>query len=228
MNPYRILGLSVDATPEDVRTAYRRRALELHPDHSGAGSDPFMELQEAYGILSDPARRAAWDRKRASAVGDPLTAPRRGAEPLRPVERASGFRKVSLFDSFDTYGPSWEELVDRWQDNFTLGSRPKAERMESLMVDVPLSADQAARGGELMLSVPARLPCRSCGGHGAVGRYLCWRCGGSGSVSGEAPVRVTYPAGLLDSCVVRLPLDRFGIENFYLTVRFRVSAAEAF
>jgi molecular chaperone DnaJ len=227
MNPYRILGLSIQATPEDVRTAYRRRALELHPDHSGSGSAPFLELQEAYGILSDPVRRAAWDRRRAAAAGEPLTAPGWGAEPLRPVDRASGFREVSMFDSFDTFGPSWEELSDRWQDNFTLGSRPKAERMQSLTVDVPLSAEQAAWGGEVLLSVPARLPCRSCAGHGGVGGYLCWRCGGTGSVTGEVPLRVRYPAGLIDCYLARLPLDRFGIQNFYLTVRFRVSAVEA-
>jgi DnaJ-class molecular chaperone len=227
MNPYRILGLSGQATPEDIRAAYRRRALELHPDHSGSGAEPFLELQEAYGILSDPQRRSAWDRKRPRGVVEPLTAPHRGAEPLRPVEPASGFREVSMFDSFDTYSPSWEELFDRWQGNLALGSRPKSERMESLTVDVPLSADQAACGGQMLLSVPARVPCRSCRGGGAVGGYLCWRCGGTGSVSGEVPLRVAYPAGLLDPYVVRLRLDRFGIRNTYLTVRFRVSAAEA-
>lgn len=227
MNPYRILGITIDATPDDVRSAYRRRALQLHPDQTGAEEEPFLELQEAYGILSDPARRSAWDRGHFWEGGEPRSNRSTRAEPLRPVERASDFAEVSLFGSFQTYRPSWEELVERWDDNFALGSRPKAERMESLVVDVPISRQQAAWGGEVLLSVPARVACRSCAGHGAVGRYLCWRCGGTGAVSGDVPLRVSYPAGTRDSCVVRIPLDGVGIQSFYLTIRFRVSAAES-
>jgi len=146
---------------------------------------------------------------------------------LRPVERASGFRDLSLFGSFQTYRPSWEELAERWDDNFALGSRPKAERMESLVVEVPISRQQAAWGGEVLLSVPARVACRSCAGHGAVGQYLCWRCGGTGAVSGDVPLLVAYPAGTRDAYVVRIPLDSLGIHSFYLTIRFRVSSAES-
>ena len=49
--------------PEEIRSAYRRLAIELHPDLSGFGSDQFLELQEAYSVLSDPMRRAVYDRE---------------------------------------------------------------------------------------------------------------------------------------------------------------------
>ena len=54
---YLILGLTPEATAEEIRSAYRRLAIELHPDLSGFGSDQFLELQEAYSVLSDPMRR---------------------------------------------------------------------------------------------------------------------------------------------------------------------------
>ena len=73
--------------------------------------------------------------------------------------------------------------------------------------------------------VPAQLVYPACGGQGSVGPYECAHCEGHGAVTGEYPVTVGYPAGLQQDYVVRLPLDRFGIQNFYLTVRFRLTEA---
>jgi molecular chaperone DnaJ len=106
-----------------------------------------------------------------------------------------------------------------------LVTRPKAERLESLNVEVPLSPQQAFAGGEVRIMVPARLVCPACRGHGSVGPYECSRCEGHGAVTGEYPVRISYPVGLETDHLVRLPLDRFGIQNFYLTVRFRPAAS---
>jgi hypothetical protein len=55
-----------------------------------------------------------------------------------------------------------------------------------------------------------------------VGGYECWRCEGHGALTTEQPVEVAYPPGIPDGYAMRIPLDRFGIENFYLTVLFRV------
>ncbi len=61
-NYYLILGITADATKEDIKAAFRRRAMELHPDRSGLGSGPFQEAQEAYSVLADPDRRRRYDR----------------------------------------------------------------------------------------------------------------------------------------------------------------------
>src|SRR3954471_24282757 len=60
---YLILGVSSDASAEEIRTAFHRRAQELHPDHSGLDAGPFIELQQAYQVLSDPGRRVEYDRQ---------------------------------------------------------------------------------------------------------------------------------------------------------------------
>ena len=73
--------------------------------------------------------------------------------------------------------------------------------------------------------VPARLVCPACHGQGGIGPYQCPHCQGHGGVTGEYPVGVSYPAGLQQDYIIRLPLDRLGIENFYLTVRFRPTEA---
>ncbi|MBK9139464.1 MAG: J domain-containing protein [Verrucomicrobia bacterium] len=230
-NYYLILGVPADASREDIKAAFRRRALELHPDRSGMGSGPFLEVQEAYRVLGDPELRRRYDREhralalhgRSRPPAEPLVSPRPKAEPLRPVEPARGFREVSLTESFETYRPSFDELFDRFWSNFEDVTRPKAERLESLTVEVVVSPEEAQWGGQVRVWVPARAACPACGGRGAIGGYECWRCAGHGALTSELPLDVAYPAGLRDGDAVRVPLDPFGVHNFYLTVLFRVA-----
>ncbi|MBV9877471.1 MAG: J domain-containing protein [Verrucomicrobia bacterium] len=233
-NYYFILRLAPEATQEQIRSAYRRRALELHPDLTGLGSDQFLELQEAYDVLSDPVRRQIYDRdaeeipiRRMEAMrpAETIIQRRHRAEPLTTDRPAREPDDISLFGSFETFSPSLDEVFERLWSNFTLLTRPKEERLESLNVEVPLSPQQAFAGGEVRIMVPARLVCPACRGHGGIGPYQCSRCEGHGAVTGEYPVRVSYPAGLREDYLVCINLDRFGIENFGLTVQFRPTAS---
>lgn len=230
---YIILGLEAGANSDDIKIAYRRRAVELHPDMSGAESEPFLTLQEAYSVLSDPERRREYDRQRQSAqssqaratrLGEPLAARRGGvAEPFRADHPRANLGRVRLTEDFETYAPSLDDIFDRIWSNFGPWERPKGERMRSLTVEIPISAEQAFHGGVARLEVPALLQCPICGGRGAVDFFECARCGGHGKLVGSAGVRVEFPGGLTGDYVTQIPLRQFGIENLYLTVRWRVS-----
>ena len=84
---YRLLGVALDASPEEIKKSYRRKALEMHPDLDPANpwaEDEFKELSAAYQILSDPVRRAQYDRGELTAGGqkrrakpEPETKPKR-------------------------------------------------------------------------------------------------------------------------------------------------------
>jgi molecular chaperone DnaJ len=221
-NYYLVLGVRTDASAEEIKSAFRRLALELHPDRSGLESEPFRRVQEAYNVLSDPVERQRYDKQI-------LIRPKHssGAEPLVPraEERAFGeepwIDEVSLFESFERFGPSFEELFDRLWSNFYPVNRPKAERPESLTLDIPLTRQQALRGGRVRILVPSITQCPGCAGRGHVGGFECWRCAGNGSVEVAMPVVVEFPPSHLDS-VVHASLSGTGIENLYLTVRFRV------
>jgi len=231
---YLVLRLAPEATQEQIRSAYRRLALELHPDLTGLGSDRFLELKEAYDVLSDPVLRQSYDRK-AQEIPihriEPMRAPetivqrRHRGEPLMTDWPTGKLDDISLFGSYESFSPSLDEVFERLRSNFTLLTRPKAERLESLNVEVPLSPQQAFAGGEVCILIPARQACPACDGHGGIGPYECSHCEGHGAVTGEYPVRVSYPAGLQGEYLVRIPLNRFGIENFYLTVQFRPTAS---
>ena len=107
-NYYLILGVGSRATLEEIKSAFRRRAMELHPDHSGKESEPFLEIHEAYNVLSDPERRRSYDRQSQEAPArrpprrpppEPLVTHRSKAEPLKRVAD----RGVSLETFFDSF-----------------------------------------------------------------------------------------------------------------------------
>ena len=119
-NYYLILGLASDASGEEIKTAFRRRALELHPDTSGLESGPFLELQEAYDVLGNPERRRRYDlqappvamkRRPRGPVAEPLVPQAPRVEPFRPQATNRSFRR----------NPPFEEVFDRLWSNFKSG-----------------------------------------------------------------------------------------------------------
>src|SRR5688572_19468671 len=104
---YMILGVSHTESPSGIRAAYRDRARRLHPDVAGDGAtSAFQELTEAYGVLSDPERRLAYNAS---------------------LEAAPPREPAPLFAHPETIRPSAEALYERWLRNFTGISIPKAE-----------------------------------------------------------------------------------------------------
>lgn len=232
-NYYVVLGLSPGASLDEIRSAYRQRAKEVHPDHAGGDSSAFVEVQEAYSVLSRPDRRRAYDemvrevRVYGTSRAEPMRAPGPRVEPLRPTTEPVHLGDVSLGRSFRTFSPSFEEIFDRLWSNFSSLSRPKAEGPESLGLEIVLSPDEARHGGTARILIPARAVCPTCGGRGGIGYYECWRCSGEGAISGQFPVNVSFPSMIRGKHRVVIPLDSFGIRNLYLTAIFRVGSIPA-
>lgn len=232
-NYYLILGISEEATLGDIKSAYRRLAKEFHPDLSGRDSSHFTDIQEAYSVLSDNERRRCYDRSLERlrdyrpphySGPEPLSPNKRGPEPIKPFDESpTDLGKISLLRSFDTFAPSFDEIFDRLWSNFTHLAPPKAERNESLNVEIPLSPQQARQGGQVRIMIPVQAVCPVCNGRGGIGYYECGRCAGEGAISGEYPVHINFPAGIPDDYQVSVPLNSFGIRNTHLVVHFRLT-----
>ncbi|MGD8339021.1 MAG: DnaJ domain-containing protein [Desulfobacterales bacterium] len=219
---FAILEVPSGATPEEVRSAYRRLAKEFHPDHYEGGSEPFRQIQEAYAVLGDPARRRAYEKSLADVLvkrsaGQTLYSE---PEPLIPKEGPVNIGEMSPVRSFQTFSPSFGEIFDWIWDNFSSVDRPKSGRVRHLTLEVPLSRQQAFRGGSAEVMVPVRAACPTCRGYGSDGYYECYRCAGQGAISGELPVSIAFPPGLVQNHSVIIPLEQFGIRNLHLTVLF--------
>jgi len=226
---YAILGISSNATEDEIRSAYRRLAKEYHPDHYEGGSEIFREIQEAYAVLGNARRRHAYEQYIAKA---PIKKPFRSAtyskpEPLIPEEEAVDIGEISPVRSFQSFTPSFDEIFDWLWSNFSDLAAPKSDRVQNLTLEVTLTPEQARRGGNARIMVPAQAVCPTCRGHGGVGFYECQRCAGEGAISGEMPVSVAFPPGLTKDHAVMIPLDRFGISNTHITVLFRPTTIDS-
>lgn len=228
---YVILGVESDASPEQIKSAYRRAAKRCHPDQSGGGSEPFLAIQEAYDVLGDPGRRRAYDdqlarEKKRSQPGrrparpEPLRRRRSPVEPLVPTRRPSAPR--NLF--FESPFPSLiEELLRRPWSDLETWLQPGARRgTEEFHIEVTLTREQALHGGHLRIWVPVQMRCPACRGWGGRGFFDCPDCFGSGTVVDEYPLDVAFPGGLADGSTASVPLSRPGMSLRSLVLHFRV------
>nr|CAB3462138.1 unnamed protein product [Digitaria exilis] len=106
---YEVLGLSRDCSPTDIKLAFRRLALSLHPDKQGPGADlaaataAFQELQHAHSVLSDPQERAYYDSHRSQILFSDASAGG-GAKSASPVPDLFAFFSSSAFSGFSDTG----------------------------------------------------------------------------------------------------------------------------
>ncbi|HPC82781.1 MAG TPA: molecular chaperone DnaJ [Thermoanaerobaculaceae bacterium] len=167
---YEVLGVARSASPAEIKAAYRKAAVKYHPDRNPGDKEAeerFKEAAEAYAVLSDPDKRAQYDRFGHSGVGEqPFT----------------GF-DASIFGDFaDILGNIFGF------EGFFGGSRRRSggpERGADLRVTTTLSFEDMARGVERTLTVVREESCETCRGAGttsASGRETCRACGGRGQV----------------------------------------------
>lgn len=111
---FAILEVTSSASPAEIRSAYRRLAKAYHPDYYGGDSKPFQQIQEAYAVLCDPAKRKAYEntlsstRIQRTARQSPYPEP----EPLAPRKRPAGLGVISPVRSFESISPSFDEIFD--------------------------------------------------------------------------------------------------------------------
>ena len=209
---FAILEVTSNATPDEVHSAYRRLAKTYHPDHSGGGSEPFQQVQEAYAVLGNPVTRQTYEKKLSNVrvQRTPNLRSNPEPEPLIPESGPADRGEISLVRSFETVSPSFDELLDWLWGNVSNVQPSKSRRIQNLILEMPLTREQALRGGNAKVMVPAQTLCPTCGGYGHIGYYDCHRCAGEGAISGEVPISVSFPPGLAKDHSVIIPLDRLG------------------
>jgi molecular chaperone DnaJ len=166
---YRVLGVSKDASADDIKKGYRKIAMQCHPDRNPGDKEceeKFKVASEAYEVLRDPDKREIYDRY--------------GIEGLRGTG-FTGFRGFE--DIFSAFG-------DIFEDFFGFGTtsrrRPRARAGADLRYDLKISFLEAATGKETDISIPKSIPCDTCLGTGAkpgTHPVACPTCRGTGQVN---------------------------------------------
>lgn len=221
---YEVLGVNRDADEEILKKAYRKLAMKHHPDRNQGNSESegrFKEAKEAYEILSDDQKRAAYDRFGHA-----------GVDPTAGGSRGGGFDNFS-----DAFG-------DIFTDIFGGGrQRSSVHRGADLRYNLEVTLEQAARGTETKIRIPTAESCETCKGtgakpgtepatcptcqgHGQVrmqqgffsiqqtcprchgsGKHIpdpCKACGGAGRVKAHKTLSVRIPAGVDEGDRIRL------------------------
>jgi DnaJ-class molecular chaperone len=193
-NFYKVLGVNQKAGPEKIKRAYRQAAKRYHPDVSPRNEEKFKEVQEAYETLSDPEKKALYDREileKGAASPQPYD-----SDPLKSYP-SSPFNEIDQF--LRRFEDSW---MGRRSDFF--GEREKS--FTDLSVEITLTPSEARRGCEIPLKIPFRVICRRCRGSGFVGELICGLCRGHGEQRLEKKINVSIPPGVRSGTEMRIPL----------------------
>jgi len=188
---YRVLGVPPTATKRAIKVAYLDLVRRLHPDRVGPeGTALFQQIAEAYEHLSDPEKRHAYDRSRASRNTHTPTRPKQSeawADPNPLADRPTPVRHVTE-KAFGRQGST-----------------------QDLEFEVALTPWEAWHGVELPLVLPVIADCPWCGGLGQT-LLPCLRCRGRGVTVRQRVLRIQIPSNVYDGTVMELPLGdaRFG------------------
>jgi len=172
---YDILGVSKTASKDELKKAFRKLAMKHHPDRQSddtakeAAKQKFQEAQQAYAVLSDDQKRAAYDQFGHDAVSG---AGMGGAGP-------GGF--AGFGDIGDMFGDIFDDLFGGAGG----GGRGRAQRGADLLYNLSLTLEEAVHGKTIQIEVPTTVTCKTCSGSGAKpgsGPTQCQQCKGAGQV----------------------------------------------
>ncbi|MCL6683070.1 molecular chaperone DnaJ [Sphingomonas alba] len=171
---YELLGVPKSADERTIKAAYRKAAMECHPDRHGGCSDKeahFKALNEAYDVLKDPQKRAAYDRFGKAAFQNG------GGGAGNPFGAGGGFEGFS-----DIFSSIFGEFMD------PRGQQQNVARGADLRYDLELTLEEAFAGTSKTITVEALAKCEPCKGRGSRGEATaqrCSTCGGAGKVRAQ-------------------------------------------
>jgi molecular chaperone DnaJ len=174
---YDVLGVSRNASNEEIKKAYRQLAIKYHPDknpNNPEAEERFKEAAEAYEVLSDPEKRRRYDQFGHSGMGG-------------FAGDGGGFGGMNMEDIFSRFSDIFEG--SGFESFFGGGSRGSSSRGvrkgSNLRIKLKLTLQEVAEGAEKKIKVKRYVACKACGGNGSkngVSLHNCSTCGGTGQV----------------------------------------------
>lgn len=170
---YEILGVPRDATPEQIKDAYRKLALQYHPDRNKSpdAEEKFKEISEAYAVLSDPQKRSQYDMLGRAGFDQQYT--------QEDIFRGADFETIFRDFGFGGFGDLFEMFFGG------RGYGPRKTRGSDLFYGVKITMEEAFRGVDKEIEIPRNETCKQCAGSGAApgsSPRTCTQCGGTGQV----------------------------------------------
>jgi len=205
---YKILGVSKNADPKEIKSAYRKLARKYHPDVNPgdkSAESKFKEISEAYEILSDPEKRAQYD-----AIGEQWRQYSQAGSRARAGAGPFGGGPGGFEVEFGGAG-GLQDILESLFGGMRGRSARAPARGEDIEYGIDLTLEEAARGVRRSLTVRTEDVCTRCAGTGMQSdsrgfnlNAACSECRGTGRVSRPRQVEVTIPAGVAEGQRIRL------------------------
>ncbi|HMO06267.1 MAG TPA: molecular chaperone DnaJ [Paracoccaceae bacterium] len=177
---YEVLGVSRGASADELKKAYRSKAKELHPDRNkdNPGAEAaFKEVNEAYDVLRDDQKKAAYDRFGHAAFENGMGGGGGGGR--------GGFQQGDFASAFSDV---FEDLFGDFMGGRGAGGRARVQRGSDLRYNLRVSLEEAHKGVQKTINVPTATPCDTCHGTGSEGGaepVTCPTCSGMGKVRAQ-------------------------------------------
>ena len=212
---YETLGVPRTASEGDIKKAFRKLAREFHPDvakNKKQAEEKFKEINEAYEVLSDPAKRKRYDELGANWQSGADFRPPPGWESSGRGRNSAGgggydfqFDGTGFSDFFEQFFGS---RGGRGATGFGRGGfgeeAMSAERGQDIEGDIMVTLEEAMRGSVRSVSVRHAVACDQCGGTGQRNRRACQVCSGTGQVAKTETYQVKVPAGVTEGQRLRI------------------------
>jgi len=217
---YETLGVPRKATDAEIKKAFRKLAREFHPDvakNKKQAEEKFKEINEAYEVLGDPAKRKKYDELGADWASGAEFRPPPGWESFAGTRTFGGRGPRGQEYEFHFGGTGFsdffEQLFGSMGGRGGAGAGPRggfaeeeftSERGRDIEGDIMVTLDEAMRGSVRAVSVRHAAPCEHCGGTGQRAQHVCNVCGGTGQVAKTETYQVKIPAGVTEGQRLRV------------------------
>jgi curved DNA-binding protein len=217
---YESLGVSRTASEAEIKKAFRKLAREYHPDvakNKKQAEEKFKEINEAYEVLSDPAKRKKYDQLGPNWQAGADFRPPPGWESFTGgrsyTSRGPGAQEFEFEFGGTGFSDFFEQIFGSTGARRGAGFGPRGgfpnddqatERGRDIEGDIMVTLEEATRGSVRAVSVRHAVPCEHCGGTGQRARHVCNVCGGTGQVSKTQTYQVKIPAGVTEGQRLRV------------------------
>jgi curved DNA-binding protein len=215
---YEALGVARTASDSEIKKAFRKLAREYHPDvakNKKQAEEKFKEINEAYEVLSDPAKRKKYDELGPGWQSGAEFRPPPGWQSPGGSRRGgfAGRGRPDMDSDFRFGGTGFSDFFEQ-----VFGARGRsggfggpameeedfAERGRDIEGDILVTLDEVMHGSVRPVSVRRAAPCDACGGTGRRGRQICGDCSGTGQAARTETHQVKIPAGVAEGQRLRI------------------------
>lgn len=206
---YKVLGVERGASDEEIKKAFRSLAMKYHPDRNKDDKDAeskFKEINEAYDVLKDPQKKAAYDRFGSQAFEGGMGGFRPGGAGGAGFEAGFGSAFSDIF----------EDMFGEFMGGRGGGRTGGPQRGNDVQYTMEITMEEAYAGKEATIKVPLSESCDKCGGSGAkqgTGTENCTTCNGQGRVrmqQGFFTIERACPTCHGEGAIIRDPCDKCG------------------